>query len=135
MKYFYNKKIKEITLPEQGYKVGNDWNAKNTFVLLTDKQLAFLEANPTASALEVYNYLLKPAPTPPTPEDLFNPDTAIIDIETVFLPKMIELSTAYLMIKPAVYKKNFAFINSYSKGLVISGQISNTELTLLNTLM
>lgn len=130
MKYFYNKQIREITLPEQGYKVGVDWNEKNTFVLLTDNQLAFCEANPKASPLEVYNCLPNPAPEPyvPTPEDLFNPEDAISDMRLEFKENGIALSPYMYLIEQNTRSKNFTYLNDYTKGLLLYNIVTNTEL-------
>lgn len=74
MKYFFNKQITEITLPEQGYKVGNDIEEINAFIPLNDKQLLDLEQHTDWSAMEVWQGFKNPIiPIPePTPIELFD---------------------------------------------------------------
>ena len=89
-----------------------------------------MEANPTASVIEVYNCLLIPVPEPivPTPEDLFNPESAIQDMRLEFKENGIALSPYMYLIEQNTRTKNFTYLNEYTKGLLLYNLVTNTEL-------
>ena len=85
-KYILNNQIVECELPEQGYRISTDITEKNVHVSLTDEQLAFYEANPTASIMEVWNCALNPvvATISIPPEVIFDSQKALDELYVVF---------------------------------------------------
>ena len=65
--YFINNYITKIALP-QGYAVSTDFNQRHkAFVELTDEQVAYHLANPTANVMQVYHLGNIPQPEPILP--------------------------------------------------------------------
>ena len=65
--YFFQNQISPLDYVPQGYVISTNYNDRMTcFVPLTDEQEAYLNANPTANAMQVYYCGNVPQPILPT---------------------------------------------------------------------
>ena len=100
--YFINNDITKIALP-QGYAVSTDFNERNkSFVELTDEQVEYHLANPTANVMQVYYLGNIPQPEPifPTLEERKN------ELKAKFATKQIEIKQALITADEAVGSEN-----------------------------
>lgn len=100
--YFINNDIVNIALP-QGYAVSKDFNERyNSFVELTDEQVAYHLAYPTANVMQVYylGNIPKPEPILPTLEDRKN------ELRAKFATKQIEIKQALITAEETVGSDN-----------------------------
>ena len=100
--YFINNDITKIALP-QGYAVSTDFNQRHkAFVELTDEQVAYHLANPTANVMQVYYLGNIPMPEPilPTLEERKN------ELKAKFATKQIEINQALITAEETVGSEN-----------------------------
>lgn len=100
--YFINNDITKVALP-QGYTVSTDFSQRhNTFVELTDEQLAYHLANPTANVMQVYylGNIPQPEPILPTLEERKN------ELRAKFAVKQIEIKQALITAEETVGSEN-----------------------------
>lgn len=100
--YFINNDITKIALP-QGYAVSTDFNQRhNAFVELTDEQVAYHLANPTANVMQVYylGNIPQPEPILPTLEERQN------ELKAKFATKQIEIKQALITAEETVGSDN-----------------------------
>ena len=100
--YFINNNITSITLPK-GYAVSTDFSQRhNAFVELTDEQVAYHLANPTANVIQVYYLGNIPQYEPifPTLEDRKN------ELKAKFATKQIEIKQALITAEETVGSDN-----------------------------
>ena len=100
--YFINNDIVKITLP-QGYAVSTDFSQRhNAFVELTDEQIAYHLANPTANVMQVYylGNIPQPEPILPTLEDRKN------ELREKFATKQIQIKQALMTAEETVGSDN-----------------------------
>ena len=100
--YFINNYITKIALP-QGYDVSTDFNERHkAFVELTDEQVAYHLANPTANVMQVYYLGNIPHPEPilPTLEERKN------ELKAKFATKQIEIKQALITAEETVGSEN-----------------------------
>ena len=104
--YFINNNITEVALP-QGYAVSTDFNQRHkAFVELTDEQVAYHLANPTANVMQVYYLGNIPMPEPilPTLEERKN------ELKAKFATKQIEIKQALITAEETVGSENPALL-------------------------
>ena len=90
--YFINNYITKIALP-QGYAVSADFSQRhNAFVELTQEQVEYHLANPTANVIQVYylGNIPQPEPILPTLEERKN------ELKAKFANKQIEIKQALI---------------------------------------
>ena len=100
--YFINNDITNISLP-QGYAVSTDFNERHkAFVELTDEQVAYHSANPTANVMQVcyLGNIPQPEPILPTLEERKN------ELKAKFATKQIEIKQALITAEEAVGSEN-----------------------------
>ena len=100
--YFINNDITEIALPK-GYAVSTDFNQRhNAFVELTQEQVAYHLANPTANVIQVYYVGNIPMSEPilPTLEERKN------ELKAKFATKQIEIKQALMTAEETVGSDN-----------------------------
>ena len=100
--YFINNDITKIALP-QGYAISTDFNERHkAFVELTDEQVAYHLANPTANVIQVYYLGNIPQYEPifPTLEDRKN------ELKAKFATKQIEIKQALITAEETVGSDN-----------------------------
>ena len=100
--YFINNYITKIALP-QGYAVSADFNQRHkAFVELTDEQVAYHLANPTANVMQVYylGNIPQPEPVLPTLEERKN------ELREKFATKQIEIKQALITAEETVGSDN-----------------------------
>ena len=100
--YFINNYITKIALP-QGYAISTDFSQRhNAFVELTDEQVAYHLANPTANVMQVYYVGNIPQPEPifPTLEERKN------ELRAKFATKQIEIKQALITAEETVGSDN-----------------------------
>ena len=100
--YFINNYITKIALP-QGYAVSTDFNQRHkAFVELTDEQLAYHLANPTANVMQVHycGNIPQPEPILPTLEERKN------ELKAKFASKQIEINQALMTAEETVGSDN-----------------------------
>ena len=100
--YFINNNITKIALP-QGYAVSTDFSQRhNAFVELTDEQVAYHLANPTANVMQVYYLGNIPQPEPILP----TLDERKDELKAKFAAKQIEIKQALITAEEAVGSDN-----------------------------
>ena len=100
--YFINNNIVNIALP-QGYAVSTDFNQRhNSFVELTDEQVAYHLAHPTANVMQVYylGNIPQSEPILPTLEERKN------ELKAKFATKQIEIKQALITAEETVGSEN-----------------------------
>ena len=100
--YFINNYITKIALP-QGYAVSTDFNQRHkAFVELTDEQVAYHLANPTANVMQVYylGNIPQPEPILPTLEERQN------ELKAKFATKQIQINQALTTAEETVGSEN-----------------------------
>ena len=100
--YFINNNITNIALPK-GYAVSTDFNQRhNAFVELTDEQVAYHLAYPTANVIQVYylGNIPQPEPILPTLEERQN------ELKAKFATKQIEIKQALITAEETVGSDN-----------------------------
>ena len=100
--YFINNYITKIALP-QGYAVSTDFNQRhNAFVELTQEQVEYHLANPTANVMQVYylGNIPQPEPTLPSLEERKN------ELKAKFATKQIEIKQALITAEETVGSDN-----------------------------
>ena len=100
--YFINNDIANIALP-QGYAVSKDFSQiHNAFVELTDEQVAYHLAYPTANVMQVYylGNIPQPEPILPTLEERQN------ELKAKFATKQIEIKQALITAEETVGSDN-----------------------------
>ena len=100
--YFINNYITKIALP-QGYAVSTDFNQRHkAFVELTDEQVEYHLANPTANVIQVYyvGNIPQPEPILPTLEERQN------ELKAKFATKQIEIKQALITAEETVGSEN-----------------------------
>ena len=100
--YFINNDITKIDLP-QGYAISTDFNERhNAFVELTDEQVAYHLANPTANVMQVYyvGNIPQAEPILPTLEERKN------ELKAKFATKQIEIKQALITAEETVGSEN-----------------------------
>ena len=100
--YFINNDITKIALP-QGYAVSTDFSQRhNAFVELTDEQVAYHLAYPTANVMQVYylGNIPQSEPILPTLEDRKN------ELRAKFATKQIEIKQALITAEETVGSEN-----------------------------
>ena len=100
--YFINNDITKIALP-QGYAISQDFNERhNAFVELTDEQVAYHLAHPTANVMQVYylGNIPQPEPILPTLEERKN------ELKAKFATKQIEIKQALITAEETVGSEN-----------------------------
>ena len=100
--YFINNDITNVALP-QGYAVSTDFSQRhNTFVELTDAQLAYHLAYPTANVMQVYyvGNIPQPEPILPTLDERKN------ELKSKFATKQIEIKQALITAEETVGSDN-----------------------------
>ena len=100
--YFINNDITKIALP-QGYAISTDFNERhNAFVELTDEQVTYHLANPTANVMQVYyvGNIPQPEPVLPTLEERKN------ELKAKFATKQIEIKQALITADETVGSEN-----------------------------
>ena len=105
--YFINNNIANIALP-QGYAVSTDFNQRhNAFVELTDEQVAYHLAYPTANVIQVYYCGNVPQSEPilPTLEERQN------ELKAKFAIKQIEIKQALITAEENVGSDNPILLN------------------------
>ena len=105
--YFINNYITKIALP-QGYAVSTDFNQRHkAFVELTDEQVAYHLANPTANVIQVYHLGNIPQPEPilPTLEERKN------ELKAKFAVKQIQIKQALITAEETVGSENPTLLN------------------------
>ena len=100
--YFINNYITKIALP-QGYAVSTDFNQRhNAFVELTQEQVEYHLANPTANVMQVYylGNIPQPEPILPTLEERKS------ELREKFATKQIEIKQALITAEETVGSDN-----------------------------
>jgi hypothetical protein len=100
--YFINNDITNIALP-QGYAVSSDFSQRhNAFVELTDEQVAYHLAYPTANVMQVYyvGNIPQTEPILPTLEERKN------ELRAKFASKQIEIKQALITAEENVGSEN-----------------------------
>ena len=100
--YFINNDITKIALP-QGYAVSTDFNERHkAFVELTQEQVEYHLANPTANVMQVYycGNIPQPEPILPTLEERKN------ELKAKFATKQIEIKQALITAEETVGSEN-----------------------------
>ena len=135
-KYIYKNRIVTADLPD-GYAVSNKLEDNTSIhVELSDEQVAFLEANPEASMMEVWNMEIR-VPIVPEPineqalkEMMFNSDLCLDDLFEQFHSKIItntEFAARNASIIELIKRKGFKGLNEVSKELKQIGILDETE--------
>ena len=104
--YFINNDITKVALPK-GYAVSTDFNERHkVFVELTDEQVAYHLANPTANVMQVYyvGNIPQPEPILPTLEERQN------ELKAKFATKQIQINQALITAEENVGSENPALL-------------------------
>ena len=121
--YFINNYITKIALP-QGYAVSADFSQRhNAFVELTDEQVVYHLANPTANVMQVYyvGNIPQPEPILPTLEDRQN------ELKAKFATKQIEIKQALITAEETVGSENPTL-------LYLKTQLHNDRVRIITTI-
>ena len=105
--YFINNDITHIALPK-GYAVSTDFNQRHkAFVEMTQEQVEYHLANPTANVMQVYylGNIPQPEPTLPTLEE------RKIELKTKFATKQIEIKQALITAEETVGSDNATLLD------------------------
>ena len=105
--YFINNYITKIALP-QGYAVSTDFNERhNAFVELTQEQVEYHLANPTANVMQVYYLGNIPQPEPVLP----SLEERKSELKAKFATKQIEIKQALITAEETVGSDNATLQN------------------------
>ena len=121
--YFINNDITNIALPK-GYAISQDFNERHkAFVELTDEQVAYHLANPTANVMQVYylGNIPQPEPILPTLEDRKN------ELKAKFATKQIEIKQALITAEETVGSENPALLH-------LKTQLLNERVRIITTI-
>ena len=121
--YFINNDITKIALPK-GYAISTDFNERHkAFVELTDEQVAYHLANPTANVMQVYyvGNIPQPEPILPTLEERKN------ELKAKFATKQIEIKQALITAEETVGSENPSL-------LYLKTQLLNERVRIINTI-
>ena len=121
--YFINNDITNIALP-QGYAISQDFNERhNAFVELTDEQVAYHLANPTANVMQVYylGNIPQPEPILPTLEERKN------ELREKFATKQIEIKQALITAEETVGSENPTLLH-------LKTQLLNERIRIITTI-
>ena len=121
--YFINNNIANIALP-QGYAVSTDFSQRhNAFVELTDEQVAYHLANPTANVMQVYyvGNIPQPEPILPTLEERQN------ELKAKFATKQIQIKQALITAEETVGSDNPTL-------LYLKTQLHNERVRIITTI-
>ena len=121
--YFINNNITSIALP-QGYAISTDFSQRhNAFVELTDEQVAYHLANPTANVMQVYylGNIPQPETVLPTLEE------RKIELKTKFAAKQIEIKQALITAEETVGSDNATLLH-------LKTQLHNERVRIITTI-